>query len=176
MIVYTRTPDDNDVLTWMGIKGNVITQSQLAIPKAAECTADTKPVLRSENHHELVKKSMVLVREDERNSGGALGKKTSVKYRVYMRLDRFCKEYEVSLFMTEPLKKAVDDVYKYPFKEFARDTLNRQLKTGISDEQLAELVVSLREDDKLCITGDEELETRDPQIICSMGLAQEIKT
>ena len=87
-----------------------------------------------------------------------------------MRLDRFCKEYAGSLFLTDAVKRAVDDIYKFPFKEFARDTLSRQLKAGISDEQLATLVASLREDGKLCITNDEDQEIRDPQIICSLGL------
>lgn len=87
-----------------------------------------------------------------------------------MRLDRFCKEYEDTLFVTEALKKAIDDIYKYPMKEFARETLNRQLKAGISDEQLASLVVSLREEDKLCILNEDERPNKEPQIICSMGL------
>jgi hypothetical protein len=55
-------------------------------------------------------------------------------------------------------------------KEFARDTLNRQLKAGISDDGLANLVVSLRDDDKLCIIDKEEQVDRLPQIICSMGI------
>jgi hypothetical protein len=41
-----------------------------------------------------------------------------------MRLDGYCKEYENTLFVIEQLKKAVDDIYKYPLKEFARETLN----------------------------------------------------
>ena len=65
---------------------------------------------------------------------------------------------------------AVDDIFKYPLKEFARDTLNRQLKAGIADDGLALLVASLRDDDKLCITGNEEPVNRLPQIICSLGL------
>ena len=64
----------------------------------------------------------------------------------------------------------MDDIFKYPLKEFARDTLNRQLKAGISDDDLANLVVSLRDDDKLCITDNEEQVYRLPQIICSMGI------
>jgi hypothetical protein len=51
----------------------------------------------------------------------------------------------------------------------AVDTLNRQLKSGISDSQLAELVVALRQDGRLCRISEEE-QTGDPQIICSLGL------
>ena len=61
-------------------------------------------------------------------------------------------------------------LFSQPLKEFARDTLNRQLKAGISDEELANLVVSLRDDDKLCITNNEEQVNRLPQIICSLGI------
>ncbi|MDR2840487.1 MAG: phospholipase D-like domain-containing protein [Paludibacter sp.] len=170
VIVYTRTADENDVLAWVDSKGKIITQSQYAILKAAQCTLDTPPLNKIENHHELVKKAIDYIWEDEKNTGGSLGKKSGVKYRTYMRLERFCKEYENTLFVNEPLKKAVDDIYKFPLKELARETLNRQLKAGISDEQLADLVVSLREDDKLVISNQDEQPNREPQIICSLGL------
>ena len=71
----------------------------------------------------------------------------------------------------EELKKAVDEIYKYPLKEFAKETFNRQLKAGIDDYNLAALTVSLREDGRLCnISDDEENPYKEPQIICSMGL------
>jgi hypothetical protein len=117
-----------------------------------------------------VAKAIDYIKEEERNTGGTLGKKAGVKYRVYMRLDRYVKEYENTLFVNEALKKSIDDIYKYPLKEFARDTINRQLKAGIADDQLASLVISLREEDKLCHINDDELPTKEPQIICSMGL------
>lgn len=170
VIVYTRTAEDNDILAWMDTQGKIITQSQFAILKAAECTSDTKPEYKLANHHELVKKGIDFIREDEKNTGGSLGKKTGVKYRVYMRLDTFCKENDGTLFVNELLKKAVDDIYKYPLKEFAKETLSRQLKSGITDEDLASLVTSLREEDKLVIVNEEEQPNKEPQIICSMGL------
>jgi len=170
VIVYTRTAEDNDVLAWIDTKGNIITQSQLAILKAAQCIPSTIPFIKLEKHHELVKKGIDIIREDEKNSGGSLGKKTGVKYRVYMRLDAFCKENENSLFVTDALKKAIDDIYKFPMKEFARETLNRQLKSGIDDYDLASLVVSLREEDKLCVSDLDEVPRKEPQIICSLGI------
>jgi SNF2 family DNA or RNA helicase len=171
VIVYSRTADDNDVLAWVDGKGNILTQSQLTILKAAQCNANTKPLNKIEKHHGLVKKAVDFIKEDEKNTGGTLGKKSGVKYRSYMRLDRYCKEYQNSLFVTEELKKAVDDIYKYPLKEFARETLNRQLKAGISDDQLASLVISLREEDKFCIVNEDEQPFKEPQIICSLGLS-----
>jgi superfamily II DNA or RNA helicase len=170
VIVYTRTSDDNDVLAWLDAQGKMITQSQLAILKAAECNKDTKPLYKLPDHHKIVKTAVDIISKEDVTAGSSLGKKTGVKYRVYMRLDRYFKENEGTLFVTEEMKKAVDDIFKYPLKEFARDTLNRQLKAGISDDGLANLVVSLRDDDKLCITDNEEQAHRLPQIICSMGI------
>lgn len=170
VIVYTRTSDDNDVLAWLDAQGKMITQSQLAILRAAECTNEAKPLYKLPNHHQIVKTAVDIIGREEITAGSSLGKKTGVKYRVYMRLDRYFKENEGTLFVTEEMKKAVDDIFKYPLKEFARDTLNRQLKAGISDNSLAHLVVSLRDDDKLCVTDNEEQVNRPPQIICSLGL------
>jgi superfamily II DNA or RNA helicase len=170
VIVYTRNYDENDTLAWVTNEGNLITNSQLAILKAAECNEDEKPEYKLQGHHSLVKKAIEYIRDDEKNTGGSLGKKTGAKYRVYMRLDRFCKEYDNTFFVSDALKKAVDDIYKYPLQEFSRDTLNRQMKAGISDEDLVDLVVSLREEDKLCIVNKDEMPDREPQIICSMGL------
>jgi hypothetical protein len=47
--------------------------------------------------------------------------------------------------------------------------LNRELKSGIRDEQLAKLVTFLREHDALCAINPEE-QGDGAQIICSMGL------
>lgn len=170
VIVFTRTAEDNDVLTWINKNGQIVTHSQYAILKAAECKPDTKPKPKLPHHHDLVNRAVNYIKEEEKSTGGTLGKKSGVKYRVYMRLDRYCKEYEGTLFVNEQLKKAVDDIYKYPLKEFAKETLSRQLKAGISDDDLAELVISLREDDKLVIVHEDEQPYRSLQIICSMGL------
>jgi hypothetical protein len=73
------------------------------------------------------------------------------------------------LFDSQELIKAIDDIYRYPLLQSAIDSLNRQLRIGVSDEQLGQLVIALREEDKLCNIHEQELET-EPQIICSMGL------
>ncbi|HQQ95755.1 MAG TPA: helicase-related protein [Cyclobacteriaceae bacterium] len=171
VVVYTRTVHENDVLAWVDSQGKLITQSQLTILKAAQCTPDTKPLYKIDNHHELVGKGINYIREEEKTTGGSLGKKTGVKYRVYMRLDKYCKDNEGTLFVSDALKKSIDDIYKYPLKEFGRETLNRQLKAGISDDELASLVISLREEDKLSIINEDEQPFNEPQIICSLGLS-----
>jgi hypothetical protein len=73
------------------------------------------------------------------------------------------------LAANEELLKAIDEIYRYPLRPVATDTLNRQLKSGIDDEQLAALVIALREESRLCVV-EEEVQAQEPRIICSMGL------
>lgn len=110
------------------------------------------------------------IQEVESSIGGQLGKKTGAKYRTYMRLVRYYEENKDTLFADERLKRAIDELFKYPLRESARDTLNRQLKAGLDDTGLAELVAALREEGKLCIVDETEVERREPQIICSLGM------
>ncbi|GHV70567.1 hypothetical protein AGMMS49928_18870 [Spirochaetia bacterium] len=169
-VVYVRTAEDNDVLSWVDREGKIITQSQYKILTAAACENKTKAEDRLANHHELVKTALENIRQDETASGGSLGRKSGVKYRLYMRLDRFCKEYEESLFVTEELKKAIDDIFKYPLNENTKDLIGRQMKAGVTDEQLAEMAVSFRDENKLVISGEDRQIGRGPEIICSLGL------
>ena len=75
-----------------------------------------------------------------------------------------------TLFPPSPeMLAAIDEIYRYPLRESAKDMLNRQLRSGIDNEQLAQLVVDLRADDRLCMVQD-ETEQQEPQIICSLGL------
>lgn len=170
VIVYSRTADDNDVLVWANMKGEVITQSQLTILKAAHCTADTNPEYKLPEHHKLVEKGMDYIKDIEISTGGQLGKQSSVRYRIYTHLTRYFEEFKNTLFVTDALKRAIDDIYKYPLKETAKEIIGRQLKAGATDDTLSNLVTTLREEDKLCIITEEDNKNREPQIICSMGL------
>lgn len=172
-IVYVKTAHDNDILAWINNTGHVISQSQLNILKTAECLPDTVALSRAENHHDLVKSGVDYIRNEEKNLGGTLGRRTSVKYRVYIRMDSFCKNNQIDIFVTDTLKKAIDSIYKYPLKEMAKDLLNRNLKSGISDEELSQLLVTLYEENKLCIDPEDGPVLDEPQIICSMGLRKE---
>lgn len=169
VMVYTRTTEDNDVLSWINNKGEIVTQSQITILKAAECSPETPPLEKESNHHELVKTVLKNIAEEERSVGGQLGKPTSAKHRTYIRLKSYLDTVKDTLFDTVELSRAIEELYRYPLFESAKDSLNRQLKTGISDEALADLVLSMRENGKLCIISD-DIEQNEPQIICSLGL------
>lgn len=170
-IVYLRTSEGNDALTWIDKNGTLVTDSQYVILKAAECAPNTPPRPRQENHHELVRMGVENVVKDEKSFGGNLGRPSGARSRTYVRLQNFILRNQGTFWVTQEVIKAVDDIYKYPLRESAREALSRQLRSGIDDQQLAELVVSLRGEDRLSIIEQDEIEdTREPQIICSLGI------
>ncbi len=172
VLLYMKTTEGNDSLIYVDRDGNSVTQSQLAVLKMAACEENTPAIPRDKQHHQLVKKGAELLAEEEINMGGQLGRPSGARFRSYERLKSYVQEMKGTLFITEELLKAIDDIYRYPLRQSAIDTLNRQLRSGISNQQLAELVVALRMDERLCIVS-EEVEKREPQIICSLGLFEE---
>jgi hypothetical protein len=85
-------------------------------------------------------------------------------------LKSYAETIKGTLFESQTLLRAIDEIYRFPLKQAAVDTLNRQLKSGISDHTLADLVIALRDEDRLCITDESEAEQQEPQIICSLGM------
>jgi hypothetical protein len=164
-----RTSNDNDALVWMNEHGESITESQFQILKAAECLAETKALPRRSDHHSLVRSAVEFVLKEEKSIGGQLGRPSGARFRTYTRLKRYAEDIKGTVFESQELVKALDEIYRYPLLQSATDSLNRQLRIGVTDEQLAQLVVALREEDKLCNVHEEE-QNGEPQIICSMGL------
>jgi superfamily II DNA or RNA helicase len=170
VLVYLRTAEGNDALAWVDREGNSVTESQFAVLKAAECTPDTPALPRYDKHHGLVQRAVELIVEEEKSVGGQLGRPSGARFRTYERLKRYAEAIKGTLFDSPPLTKAIDGIYRYPLRQAATDTLNRQLRSGVSDQALADLAVALHEEDRLCIISEEE-QTHEPRIICSMGLA-----
>ncbi len=171
VLTYMKTSDGSDSLAWLDEQGNSVTQSQYAILRAAECSPETPAIQRHLNHHELVLQAVELMRRDDYNPGGQLGGRTSARRRAYERLKDHVDNLKKTapLFLTQDLEHAVDDLYRYPLRSTARDSLNRQLRSGVSDEDLAQLVVALRSEDRLSLI-QEEGEHNEPRILCSLGL------
>lgn len=169
VLVYMRTTEGNDALVWVGKDGNSVTESQLAILKVAECLPKTPVLPRQENHHALVQKGVELIVSEEKSMGGQLGRPSGARFRTYERLKRYVSEMQGTLLVTDELRKAIDEIYRYPLRQSAVDTLNRLLKSGISDERLVDLVLALRDEDRLCVVS-EDGRTQEPVILCSMGL------
>ena len=156
-------------MAWINRDAKSVTESQFEILRAAECAPDTPALPRHDTHHELVSKAAEHIAREEKQGGGQLGRPSGARFRVYERLKGYAESVKGTLFDTGPLRRAIDDIYRYPLRQAAVDTLNRQLRSGVSDQTLAELVIALRDDDRLCIVHDED-EGQEPCLICSMGL------
>ena len=129
------------------------------------------PIPRSPDQHDLVKRGVEHILEEEsRGSGGQLGRPTGARLRTYERLKQYADSSKSTLFPPSlDLLNAIDEIYRFPLQESARDTLNRQLRSGIDNDQLAQLVIELRADNRLCHI-QEATEAQEPHIICSLGL------
>lgn len=173
LIAYVKSSDDTDALVWLDKEERVVTESQLAILRAAKCEPDTPAQARHPLHHDLVLAGVRKTQEADyiALTGGQLGRPNSTRRRTYEALKRRLDHLRAHepLFLPEELERALDDVYRHPLLESARDRLNRQLRAKISDGDLSELVIGLWQDDRLSRRqeGDEE---REPRILCSLGL------
>ena len=171
VLVYLQTADGNDALAYVDQNGRSITESQIEILRAASCTPETPAEKRSPIHHELVRKGVEHIVQEEKRVGGQLGSPRGARFRAYERLKHYLGDLEGTLFepIAAELRKALDEIYRYPLRQVALDTLNRQLKAGIDDQQLADLVLMLRNEGRLCIIHEDE-EVLEPRIICSLGM------
>jgi hypothetical protein len=139
----------------------------------AECSLDTPAIDKLENHHDLVKKAVLLAENEAAKSGGQLGSKSSARYRAYGMLTRYYEGVKNTLFDVDALKKTIDDIYHYPLRETAKEIINRRIKLGCTDEEMASLCMQLRDEGRLCIVEQKDQDSfRTPQIICSMGIAK----
>ncbi len=175
VLLYLRTDGGTDALAWVDKDGNSVTQSQMRILRMARCSMDTPPLPRHLQHHELVTRGAELIAEQTKTVAGTLGNKRSAAARTYDRLMAYTQHVRETTPLLamgtewETLERAIEEINQHPMKQNAIARLNREFKSGISDEQLAKLVTFLREHDALCVISPEE--RRDgAQIICSMGL------
>ena len=169
-LVYLRTVDDNDALAYVGRDGQSTTESPIEILNAAQCHPDTPAYPRHEEHHHLVAAGARHITQRAHNIGGQLGHPSSARYRAYNHLKEYAERIKDQLFDSEDLRQAINDIYRYPLRQAAADTLNRQLRSGIDDPDLAGLVIQMRDEDRLCLMERDDAEIREPRIICSMGI------
>lgn len=169
-LVYIRTGDDNDALAWIDKNGESVTESQFTILQAAEGKPDVEALQPLEEHHHLVEEAAKLIVSEGRSIGGQLGRSTGARFRTYERLKDYVSEVEGTLFATPELKQVIENIYRYPLRPVAKDILNPQLRSGITNEKLAELVIGLWDDGRLCIV-EEEIQMQEPKIVCSLGLS-----
>jgi hypothetical protein len=171
VITYSRSSHGMEGLTWLDDKGRIISRSQSRILKAAACSSDTQALERLEQHHELVARAVELAEREAVQTGGQLGSQASARYRAYKMLKRYHESIEDTLFDTTQLKRTIDDIYRYPLKESARELINRRIRFGISDEEMAEMLIKLRDESRLSVIEQKhENVLNTPQIVCSLGM------
>ncbi len=172
VLTYLRTPDGHDALSWIAPDGAVVSDAADRVLDAAACGPNTPGLTHRPEHHALVEKAVKRLAEDRPADAGTLGSRRNVKFRVYERLKAYLDENDGGLFATPELRSAVDALFRRPLRESARGTLNRVMRDKIDGDDLAELVLRLHDDGKLCVagTGDAGVTGR-PQIVCSLGLA-----
>jgi superfamily II DNA or RNA helicase len=168
-LVYVKSPEGNDHLVWMGPDGTPVTESQFTVLRAAECGPETPAVARADNHHDLVAGGLQMAVTQDKAVGGGLGRPSSPRRRAYERLKRYAQEQMNTLFQDQELERSLDDIYQRPLLETAADLLNRLMRGGVNDEELASAVKSLREEGRLTY-AEEDAALREPRVVCSMGL------
>lgn len=173
VLVYVRTTGENHALIRVGSNGEVTSHSAVEVFEAAECDRDTRAVQPLSNHHELVASGVKTVVTQQRYVGGQLGRPSGARFRTYTRLKTYVQQVKGTLFGDHErivdVERAIEDIYRYPLTEHARDALNRQLRSGISDEALVEMVLQLRNEGRLCQLSEEQ-DLTDAQVICSLGI------
>lgn len=171
-LVYVKSPEGNDHLAWVGANGKTVTESQFTVLRAAECEPTTPAVPRLPQHHDLVATGLQLAVSQDKAVGGGLGRPSSPRRRTYERLKAYATEQMQTLFRDEELERALDDMYQRPLLETAADLLNRLMRSGVNDTELADAVKSLREEGRLTYAEDDAT-LREPRVVCSMGLIAE---
>lgn len=179
MMTYLRFQDGTeatDSIVRVDAQGNLFSQSVSAAFRAAACGPDEIAATPAPNHYELIAAASAFAVQERTSPGGQLGSLRSTRRKVYERLKlyRDTVQRKSPMFATEklaPLDPAFTAIMSYPLKEAARDSLGRQLRLGIRDDDLVKTVIDLHADDRLCVIKEDEPDP-EPQIVCSLGFVR----
>lgn len=172
VLSYIRTQSDNDALLWFDEAGSLVTESPVRVLRAAACPPEAPALPRQPRHHDLVRKAVETVQEERTRDGqsGRLGPRRGARYRTYELLQDYLRHRQGDLFVTDDLRAAVQAIYDHPLTTEAVDKLNRQLRTEISSDALAEMVTNMHRDDRLVVVNLHDSNLKEPRILCSLGL------
>jgi hypothetical protein len=71
-----------------------------------------------------VRKAVELISDEEKSVGGQLGRPSGARFRTYERLKRYAGNVKGTLFDTPELAKVIEEIYRFPLRQSAIDTLN----------------------------------------------------
>jgi superfamily II DNA or RNA helicase len=181
VVTYLRYPDGTDALIRVDEHGSLVSQSLSAIFRDIACPPETPPLERTEQHHELVARCVEMATE-EHVTGGHLGSLRSVRRKLWERLNKYRDRLKagegelpfapaVSPDRLQQLDAVLDMIWWYPLKSAAREAISRQMRLGIADPDLLDMVARRAGEDNLCEIREKEAdESAGPHIICSLGL------
>lgn len=193
VVTYLRYPDGTDALIRVDEQGNLVSQSLSAIFRTIACSPDTPALERAENHHELVARCVQIATQEQETSGGQLGSLRSVRRKLWERLNQYRQSLQAHPRHGTPypdpqhpkghgmpcpdalqqLDAVLNLLWHYPLKSSAQEAISRQMRLGISDSDLLNLVARRAEEGSLCeVPKEETSEPPEPQIICSLGLVK----
>jgi len=175
VIAYLRFPEGADALVRVNEQGELVSQSLTSVFRDAACGPDAPALQKAENHHELVAAAAGYAIQEQTNLRGGVGTMRSTRRKVIERLKRYRETVQARypLFaqqMLDPLDPDYDAIFTHTLTANASTTLGRQIRLGMTDEQLVEMVVQLHTDGKLCVS--EEIQQTDPVVVCSLGLRE----
>lgn len=170
VLVFVKTGQDTCGLAWLDKNGESVTESQYLILKSAKCKKDTPAINKHKNHHELVGKGVELMLSENRSTiGGTLGSKRGVRYRIYEVIKLYLEEVKESLFDTQEIRKAIQQIFENTLTEKAKTILSLHLKKHSAPATVAEVVRALYEENELCHEPHSS-DKNNVKLICSLGL------
>ena len=176
-LVYLRFPDGTDTLARIAPGGNVESQSLTAVFRAAACAADTPGLPIDAEHHTHVQGLVMEQAAEQRQAGGQLGSLRSTRRKIYERLKHFRDEAQhhptaTTAVLLSRLDEAFNLIYQHPLHPRAVESLKRQLRLGVGDPALVEMVVRFAENETLCVIRPvaADADPDEPHVVCSIGL------
>jgi phosphatidylserine/phosphatidylglycerophosphate/cardiolipin synthase-like enzyme len=169
VLTYIRNTEGMDSLAWLDMDKKVVTESHLAILRAAACEPDCPTIDKHSAHHVIVEAAIVSGHRQGMSADGNLGGQSSTRRKLYDLLKAYAESMQGQLFDTAELKEVTAAVYERQLTERSRDKVAREIRAKAHPQKVVDLVLSLHQEDKLCVHADES-EAREAQIICSMGI------
>jgi len=169
VLTYIRNTEGMDSLAWLDMDKKVVTESHLAILRAAACEPDCPTIDKHSAHHDIVEAAIMAGHRQGMGADGNLGGQSSTRRKLYDLLKAYAESMQGQLFDTAELKEVTAAVYERQLTERSRDKVAREIRAKAHPQKVVDLVLSLHQEDKLCVHADES-EAREAQIICSMGI------
>ncbi len=142
-VVYTRSTENVDTLSFIRDDGVVTTESPFDILRMAECMPSTKADKRPAHYHNLVAEAVHHAKKDERTRAGVLGRPSSARFRAYEALKSTAEGKHGTLFEDKEVELAMEQVAANPLRQQSIDLLNRLFKSGVDEGTIVSAIIDL---------------------------------